>query len=179
MKKKDTNKITLPFQISKEGKFLLNQNDREALKKFNEDHTEAQGEMMLEILDGSKAKRHWQHRKYRADILPSIAEICGEVDLDYFHEWGLKPKFKTFHIKDVKELPPRYISGSKKGRFNFITEIIDGVTEKRIEYVPSTASFTIEEMDQYIDDCKTLLNGLMGANSLEEIQERMRVNGKN
>ena len=167
------NKFSIPFEVDKNGKFLISKDDREALNSFNSAHPGQQGQMTLEIYSGDRARRHWQHRKYRADILPAISEIYGEPDIDYFHEWVLKPKFCTHQITDVKELPSRYIAGKRKGRFNFITNTVDGQTEKLIEYIPSTAAFTIEEMDEYIKNCKQLLEGLQSAGSLEEIQERM------
>ena len=166
------NKITIPFSIDAGNKLTLGPQGQGELNKFKAEHPGKSGEMVLEIADGPK---HKQHREYRAYILPAIFEKSGEPDINYFHEFVLKAKYKTFTVRSYEEIPQKYLRGKKKGRFtekqkvNEKGEIID----RWIEYVPSCSAFSEEEMEEYIQNCKVLLDGLESSGSIEEIKERM------
>lgn len=172
---RNVNKLRIPFNISKEGKFQLNKIDREALNKFNSAHPGQEGELILEIDSGPRAK---QHRQYWGNILPAIFDICGGLSKEHFHRFVLKPMFKTFRINDISEIPPRYLNCHRSGDFYHKQRTVDGIFEEWLEYVPSTAAFTIDEMAEYIDNCKMLLEGLQSAGSMDEVNQLMASCGR-
>lgn len=173
---KNVNKIILSFSITDDGKFAIKGNDVDAFNEFKKANPGKDGELILEIDSGPRAK---QHRKYRGDILPAIFEICGGLSKEHFHRFVLKPMFKTLRVTELSEIPSRYLNCHRSGDFYHRQRTINGVTEEWIEYVPSTAAFTVDEMAEYIENCKRLLNGLQSAGSLEEIQELMGSYGRN
>ena len=121
-----------------------------------------------------------QHRFYRGLILPALTESLGESNLQYTHDFILKPEWiyrqtgeYYFKVNNYNEIPEKY-----QGNARIIT--VDGYTiknNKTVEtvlikgYVPSMANFTRAETKDYFKFCEVLLEEIGGAIPTDQNQE--------
>ena len=149
-----SNKINVRFKIDSTGQLNFSNNAHKKLLKFRRENCFEDGEMTLEIASGP---HYCQHKYYRGHVLKYIVIGMGELEefQDYVHNL-LKREFLYFEVDSEKDIPERHRSRCKV----FVKEI-DGV-EKVVAYVPSTATLSFDEMQEFIVKCEHRRDGLTG-----------------
>ena len=115
------------------------------VNKFKFDNPNCKIIMSLEVNDDPL---YHQHKFYRGELLPSIADAIGEKDLQYVHIFVLKKEFLYIDVDSFDQIPKKYRSKA----FVFYQEL----ENKRVDvvgFVPSTSDLTKEEFDDFIKKC--------------------------
>lgn len=115
----------------------------------------------INIITINKAE-HYQHRYYRGPLLESICDYFGSQDRDKIHVLEVKKRFLYYHLEnyDMTNIPDLHL---KKIQF-----IQDGDS---LGYIRSTASLSIEEMNEFINKVETWLLVDLEHRIIEKYQE--------
>ena len=167
-------KISLFFEIDQNGEKKFSKTFQKKFRSFVQKNILKKIEMTLEVIDSPE---YYQHKHYRGEVLPAIADAQGEMDLYYLHNFILKKQFgHHYEISKIDEIPEKH-----RKSCIIITKEIEGI-ERVVGYIRSSSTFSFEEMDIFIKNCKGILKGLIEwtveiKNKLDEIKSHREING--